>query len=229
VSTYDSGAPKEYKSILTVLENGVAVPAYTHARVIVNDPLTYKGFTFYQSSYGQADEGGEHYLTLTPRSGTGSRRLTLHEGETVSLGDGTSVKLLETTQEVRQFIPELNGPAARIEVTSRGGAPQVFEVFRDHPEINAQRGDELIFGYEGSNARMYTGLQVAKDPGVWFVWLGCGLMVVGLFIAFFMSHKRVWIVVSKGSACMYGNASKNQAAFAQQFDDLAGKLKHLNI
>lgn len=229
VSTYDSGAPKEFKSILTVLENGVAVPAYTHARVIVNDPLTYKGFTFYQSSYGQADEGGEHYLTLTPRSGTGSRRLTLHEGETVSLGDGTSLKLLETTQEVRQFIPELNGPAARIEVTSRGGAPRVFEVFRNHPEINAQRGDELIFGYEGSNARMYTGLQVTKDPGVWFVWLGCGLMVVGLFIAFFMSHKRVWIVVSKGSACMYGNASKNQAAFAQQFDDLAGKLKQLNI
>jgi cytochrome c biogenesis protein len=229
VSTYATGAPREFKSILTVLENGAAVPDYTHARVIVNDPLTYKGFTFYQSSYGQADEGDLHYLTVTRRKGGGKRRLALHGGETVSLGDGVSLKLMETTQEVRQFMPELDGPAARVEVTASGKEPRVFEVFKNHPEINEQRNDELILGYEGSNARMYTGLQVAKDPGIWVVWLGCGLMVVGLYIAFFMSHTRVWIVVSRGRACMYGNASKNQAAFSQQFDDLSGKLKELNI
>jgi cytochrome c biogenesis protein len=229
VSTYATGAPREFKSILTVLEHGVAVPDYTHARVIVNAPLTYKGFTFYQSSYGQADEGDTHYLTVTRRSGGEKRRVTLREGDTVSLGEGVSLKLLETTQEVRQFMPEMDGPAARIEVTAGGREPRVFEVFRNHPEINDQRSDELIFGYEGSNSRMYTGLQVAKDPGVWVVWLGCGLMVVGLYIAFFLSHKRVWIVVSKGRACMYGNASKNQAAFALKFDELSGKLKELEI
>ena len=76
---------------------------------------------------------------------------------------------------------------------------------------------------------MYTGLQVTKDPGVWVVWSGCLLMVVGLFIAFFMSHKRVWIVLTKGSARMYGNASKNQAAFQMQFDELSDKLKNLKI
>lgn len=229
VEKYSTGAPKEFKSILTVLENGVPVPAYTHARVIVNDPMTYKGFTFYQSSYGQASEGSEHYLTVVPRGGSASQRITLHEGEVVTLKDGTVVKILETTQDVQQSIPELAGPAARIEVTSPGKSPQVFVVFKNYPEINAQRGDELTFGYEGSNARLFTGLQVAKDPGVWVVWLGCALMVAGLFIAFFMSHKRVWIVVSKGHARMYGNASKNQAAFSLQFDDLSAKLKELQI
>ena len=56
VTKYPNGAPKEFKSILTVLEHGVPVTDYVNARVIVNDPMTYKGFTFYQSSYGQAGD-----------------------------------------------------------------------------------------------------------------------------------------------------------------------------
>ena len=229
VDFYPTGSPKEFRSILTILENGQPVPGYKDVKVIVNQPLTYKGITFYQSSYGQASEGSEHSFTAGPRGAAVSQRFTTHEGETITLKDGTVFKMLEAAQEVRQFMPEFSGPAARVEVTFKGKAPQTFIVFKNYPEINAQRGDELIFNYDGSNAKQYTGLQVAKDPGVWVVWLGCLMMVVGLFIAFFMSHKRVWIVVSKGHARMYGNASKNQAAFSMQFDALSEKLKQLKI
>ena len=229
VTRYATGAPKEFKSMLTVFENGKPVPDYVNARVVVNDPLTYKGFTFYQSSYGQASEGSEHYLTVKPRGGSGVQRITIHEGEAITLKDGTIIKLIGATREVRQIIPELNGAAIQIEVISKEKNSQLLEVFKNYPEINSQRGDGLIFGYEGTNARMFTGLQVANDPGVWVVWLGCALMVAGLCIAFFMSHKRVWIVVSNGRARMYGNASKNHSAFAVQFDDLSAKLKELQI
>ncbi|HEY6009394.1 MAG TPA: cytochrome c biogenesis protein ResB, partial [Geobacteraceae bacterium] len=41
VSFYDTGAPKEFKSMLTVLENGQPVPGLTNRPTIVNDPLTY--------------------------------------------------------------------------------------------------------------------------------------------------------------------------------------------
>jgi cytochrome c biogenesis protein len=230
VSFYNSGAPKEFKSILTVLENGQPVKDLTNVRVVVNEPLTYKGFTFYQSSYGPATEGSEHVFTVTSNSGGWNSRFSVHEGEGGTLKDGTSFKLLEATPEIRQFMPEFSGPAARIQVMKKGAAtPQTFIVFKNYPDMNAQRGDSLTFTYEGSNAKMYTGLQVTKDPGVWVVWSGCLLMVVGLFIAFFMSHKRVWIVLTKGSARMYGNASKNQAAFQMQFDELSDKLKNLKI
>ena len=43
--------------------------------------------------------------------------------------------------------------------------------------------------------RYATGLQVVKDPGVWIFYLGCGVMMLGLYISFFMSHSRVWIGV----------------------------------
>ena len=229
VDFYATGAPKEFRSILTVLENGKPVPGLSQVKVIVNHPLSYKGITFYQSSYGQASEGSEHFITVTPRAGGTTEKIAVREGAAVTLKDGTMFKLLEATQEVRQFAPGFSGPAARVEVTLKGGAPQAFIVFKDFPEMNAQRGDALIFGYEGTNAKMYTGLQVAKDPGVWVVWLGCTLMVIGLFIAFFMSHKRIWIIVSKGHARIYGNASKNQAAFEMQFDAITEKFKQLKI
>ncbi|MDA8414075.1 MAG: cytochrome c biogenesis protein ResB [Desulfobacteraceae bacterium] len=229
LTLYNTGAPKEFRSTLTIRENGQPVPGYSKVKVIVNDPLTYKGITFYQSSYGQASEGSEHFFSMRPRSGGPADKLTIREGEETTLKDGTKFKLLESTQEVQQFMPGFSGPAARVEVTFKGKAPQTFIVLKNYPEMNAQRGDDIIFDYEGTNARMFTGLQVAKDPGVWVVWIGCTLMVIGLFIAFFMSHKRIWVIVSKGHARMYGNANKNHAAFGMQFDDLAEKFTNLKI
>jgi cytochrome c biogenesis protein len=229
VEFYANGAPKEFRSTLTVLENGKPVPGYSQRKVIVNEPLTYKGITFYQSNYGQASEGNEHFITVTPRNGGIPEKLTVREGVAVTLKDGTLFRLLEVTQEVSQFAPGFSGPAARIEVTRKGAKPQIFIIFKNFPDVNAQRGDALIFGYEGTNAKMYTGLQVAKDPGVWVVWLGCTLMVIGIGVAFFMSHKRIWVVVSKGHARIYGNASKNQAAFQMQFEEISEKFQHLKI
>jgi cytochrome c biogenesis protein len=229
LTLYNNGAPKEFRSTLTVVENGKPVPGYSQVKVIVNDPMTYKGITFYQSSYGQANEGSEHTFLMKSRSGGAPDRFALREGAAITLKDGTAFKMLESTQEVRQFMPGFTGPAARVEVTFKGKAPQTFIVLKNYPEMNAQRGDDLIFDYEGTNARMYTGLQVAKDPGVEIVWLGCTLMCLGLYIAFFMSHKRVWVIISKGHARMYGNASKNHAAFSMQFDELADKLTNLKI
>ncbi len=229
VEFYPTGAPKEFKSILTVLENGKPVPGYSQVKVIVNEPMSYKGITFYQSSYGPASEGSEHFISVTPRKGGAPEKFTVAEGALGTLKDGTTFRVLEATQEVRQFAPGFSGPAARIEVTRKGAKPQTYIVFKNYPEVNAQRGDDLIFGYDGTNAKQFTGLQVAKDPGVWVVWLGCALMVIGIFIAFFMSHKRVWVVVSKGHARMYGNASKNQAAFQMQFEDLSEKFTEIKI
>jgi len=229
VEFYPTGSPKEFRSTLTVLENGKPVPGYSQVKVIVNSPLTYKGITFYQSSYGQSSEGSDHFISATPRNGGTPEKAAVREGVPVTLKDGTTVKLLEATQEVRQFAPEYSGPAARIEVTQKGGAPQTFIAFKNYPEVNAQRGDALIFSYEGTNAKQYTGLQVAKDPGVWIVWLGCTLMIVGICIAFFMSHKRIWVIVSKGHVRMYGNASKNQAAFLMQFEDISEKFQEIKI
>lgn len=226
VALYKNGAPKEFKSILTVLENGVPVPDYTNARVIVNDPLTYKGITFYQSSYGNA---GSYFFTVSGLDGKDSIPVTLDTNTSATLPDGSTMSVVEATDDVSQFIPNLSGPAAQVEIRGPQGGSEKVVVYANYPEMNIQHAREhkgaLVLQYKGAQKQMYTGLQVAKDPGVWIVWLGCALMVLGIYGAFLMSHRRIWIRIQNGHVTIGGNASKNQAAFELYFGGLASKLK----
>lgn len=225
MTRYPNGSPKEFKSILTVLENGRPVPDYQHARVIVNDPLTYKGITFYQSSYGNA---GDYFFILTDMEGKNEQRIAVSAASEATLPDGSTMRVLEAVPDVAPFVQGLSGPAAQLEIHSPSGAADRIIAYGNHPEMNAQQAREgkksLVINYVGSKEKMYTGLQVAKDPGVWVVWLGCLLMVVGIYAAFFMSHQRIWIRIEQGTATIGGNTNKNQSGFAQRFDALAEKL-----
>lgn len=226
VALYKNGSPKEFKSILTVLENGKPVPDFTNVRVVVNDPLTYKGITFYQSSYGNA---GNYFFTVSGLDGKNPVSVTLDTNTSATLPDGSSMHVIEATDDVSQFVPELSGPAAQVEIHGPQGGSEKVIIYANHPELNIQRAKEhkgsMVLQYKGAQKKMYTGLQVAKDPGVWIVWLGCALMVVGIYGAFLMSHRRVWVRIQGGTVTIGGNASKNQAAFEQYFEDLAKKLK----
>lgn len=215
--------PKEFKSILTLTEDGKEVPDYKHVRVIVNEPLTYKGITFYQASYGPASDPSTFFFTAKQRDGAKTEQLALRPGVESRLSDGRSVSIVDLTDNPGE------GLAAVLGISENGGQPKFFKVFKNNPGLDDLRGDKLIFAFTGTDARMYTGLQVNKDPGVWVVWIGCIMMCIGLCIAFFMSHKRVWIVVQHGYARIYGNASKNQPAFLIEFEALAEELHKQNI
>ncbi len=227
VEYYKTGAPKEFKSILTILENGQPVKGFTRIPVIVNDPLTYKGITFYQSSYGQSGDGAVYHFNVALRIGGGSTNFNIKKGERVTLSGGATLELLESTQDVRQYMPEFSGPAAKVSLVMPGKSPESFIVFKNHPEIEEQRRGELVIQYAGADEKLYTGLQVAKDPGVWVVWFGCTLMVIGIGMAFFMSHQRTWIRLGNGRATLAGTANKNPAAFERKFEEMVEKLKTL--
>jgi len=226
VSFYDTGVPKEFKSILTVLENGKPVKDYTNARIVVNDPLQYKGITFYQSSYGNA---GNYFFELTDINGKNKTILSVSADHGATLPDGSVLKVAQTTADIAPFEPGHSGPAAAVELIGPNGKAEQFVVYANHQDLNVNQAKEHswknIIHYKGTEEKMYTGLQVAKDPGVWFVWLGSALMITGLYIAFLMSHKRIWIVIKKGHVFMYGNVNKNQASFEIEFEQLSEKLK----
>jgi cytochrome c biogenesis protein len=225
VSFYDTGAPKEFKSILTVLENGQPVNGYQNVPIIVNDPLTYKGITFYQSSYGPTDEGALYHLSVRDRKGGAPVKLVARQGERVALPGGAFLSVMEAAPNVRPFMKDFDGPGAQVEFTPAGGRPQPFVILSDkYDSFNAQHGGDLVISFDGMDQKYFTGLQVAKDPGVLVVWLGCFLMVVGICMAFFMSHKRVWARISDDGVTLGGSASKNPAGFEMSFDELAQKL-----
>ena len=215
-----TGMPSEYWSILSVYDQ--QKQKVLQKRIRVNDPLSHDGITFYQSSYGPA---GVYHFSVTPRKGGAPVHIDARQGERVQMPDGGYMQVLEAVPDVSPFMPQMSGAAAKIEAASPGGVPQQFIVFKNYPRFDEQRGGNLIIAFEGMEEKNFTGLQVAKDPGVWVVWLGCTLMVIGICMAFFLSHKRIWIRVAHKKVTMGGTASKNPAGFQLLFDDLVEKLK----
>jgi cytochrome c biogenesis protein len=65
---------------------------------------------------------------------------------------------------------------------------------------------------------------VRKDPGVCIVYLGCILMAIGLYITFFMSHRRIWLNISeeKGATRVIigASANRNRASLERKIERL---------
>jgi cytochrome c biogenesis protein len=115
-----------------------------------------------------------------------------------------------------------------VEVHLAGGENKSFIVYADNPARNRLSVDYTggkLLQYKGGEESMYTGLQVARDPGVWIVWLGCALMVAGIYVAFLMSHRRIWVRVENGVVTIGGNANKNQGGFQLLMERLVTNMK----
>jgi cytochrome c biogenesis protein len=222
VETYPSGQPKAYISDLSVIEGGREI--LRKKDVVVNDPLQYKGIWFYQSSYGQAG-GTTAKVEVRRADGTPVRELSLPPNESASLqGYGT----IRGVNFDRNF--QGKGPALQVVVEKSGKPPENFWLIQGRPDLDRQRKDSLVFSFGGLNSRMFTGLQVARDPGVNIVWLGCALMVIGIIMAFFLSHQRVWMRLAQGpdgrvTVAVAGSASRNRLAFEKKFEKIQTGVK----
>lgn len=223
VSYYpNSNRPKDYNSDLVILEDGKEV---LRKRIEVNDPLTYKGITFYQSSYGPSGKAFFNVKATNNSSGE-SAEFKARQGENLELPGGYAFTVTNFTENDRNF-----GPAMQLYVkTPDGKHGSPFVVWQNFPEFDVKRDGFFSFALLGFEQPQFTGLQVAKDPGVNIVWLGCFLMVFGSLSAFFFSHKRIWVCLDdtgkKTTVVVAANAHRNQPGFALAFDDLQQKLEN---
>jgi len=213
---YDTGSPKEYRSDLTVIEDGREV---LHKSIVVNDPLDYKGYTFYQASYQASDE----YWVTIQNQNTGER-------ETFLARPGAELKWNEagiTFGIINLLQPDRWGRyRLKIWFSDGKGEPSVF--WLDGETVVTVERLDAPYAFKSEQV-FATGLQVAKDPGVWPVYIGCSLMLLGLIVAFFLSHKRLWIYINedkdKTRLLIAGSANKNKAGFENMFDSLIEKLE----
>ena len=112
--------------------------------------------------------------------------------------------------------------------SAQEGRDNPFIVLQNYPDFDAKRGGLFSFSLTAVDQLQYTGLQVAKDPGVETVWAGCILLVLGSLTAFFFSHRRIWICLTKEGdkteIRMVGNSHRNQPGFSLFFDSLQEKI-----
>jgi len=221
VETYPNGQPRKFASDLSVIESGREVLRKT---ITVNDPLQYKGIWFYQASYGQAGDVTAQIAVRRP-DGSSAGTLSLRPEKPIRIDGYGTIRGLNADQNYQG-----KGPALHVVVEKPGKPAENFWLLQQLPEQDRQRKDALVFSFGGLNSKMYTGLQVAKDPGVNVVWLGCALMVIGIVMAFFLSHQRVWVRLAQGQddrveVVLAGSASRNRLAFEKKFEKLQTDVK----
>jgi cytochrome c biogenesis protein len=221
LETYPSGQPKKYASDLSVIESGREVLRKT---ITVNDPLQYKGIWFYQSSYGQA--GGTTALVSVRRlDGSPVGAWSLAPNKPIPIEGYGTVRGVNYSQNYLG-----NGPALQVVIEKPGKPATDLWLLQKPDDRDFQRHDGLMFSFGGLDSKMFTGLQVARDPGVNVVWLGCALMVIGIVMAFFLSHQRVWVRLAQGQdgrveVVLAGSASRNRLAFEKKFAQIQTDVK----
>jgi cytochrome c biogenesis protein len=113
--------------------------------------------------------------------------------------------------------------AVKIKFEEPGREPYVGWILQRYPDTGVLKGGHTVIlkDYWGVE---YTGLSVTKDPGVWIVYLASGLMAAGLYICFFVSHKKIWInIAGAGSSVtiMVGaSTNRNRLALEQEIEKL---------
>jgi cytochrome c biogenesis protein len=238
---YEGGRrPKEYRSSLTILEDGRPV---LQKDIIVNDPLHYKGIAIYQSSFGKADSGmappvpaqAPEKIDMVFRSAASGMlyNRSLEIGQPIELPEALGRFILTEYQASAEFKGMSLGPIFLGVLTPREGEPEKIMLPWNFPKFDSMRQGNVVISVSDPppqpETRYFTGLQVNSDPGVPLVYTGFILIVAGCMVAFFMSHQSVVIEVQPGASGSYimvsGTSNKGKYAFRQKLDRLADALK----
>jgi cytochrome c biogenesis protein len=227
VSFYDSGMPKEYRSRLTIVENGKPV---VQKDIIVNDPLRYKGVNMFQSSYGQLPPK-QATLSITSTKTGRDYRKKVAVGQAVELPEKMGTFVLEGIESSASFRGQNIGDALRGTLTPADGKPVAVLLPLRFPSFDKMRRAEQVIAVAELKPRYYTGLQVTRDPGVGLVYLGFILMILGCYVTFFMSHQQICVEVvaeaNHSRVIVTGKANKNNLAMQTRVKKFAQKLADL--
>lgn len=227
VSFYDTGAPKEYRSILTLIKDGKVLEKKD---IVVNDPMRFDGINIFQSSYGTASPK-KITIAITPNGAPMAYSKELKMRETVELPE-------EIGQlEIIDFVNNYNfrghglGETFVCKVTEKNGKAFDMVLPIKYPTFDKMRGGTFFVSVTDFTSSYYTGLQITKDPGVWIVYIGFLMMIIGCYIAFFISHQSFCVELEKiGNKCsvaVSGYANRNKLSMNNKIKTFAEKLSAL--
>ena len=164
--------------------------------------------------------------------------MTLRLNEPIELDSDTTVTLAEFVpdffirdNQVFKRSDDVVNPAFRLQIKKAGSEQAATQwIFPAYNPVAQGQEADYRFEYRDMQRGYFTGLEVSHEPGQWLVWAGCILMGVGLFVAFYMVHMRLWVVAVpdvRGKLVLWigGQANKNTDRFEQKFEEVVDSLR----
>jgi cytochrome c biogenesis protein len=202
------GSIDQFYSDLSVVDNvGKELDRQT---IYVNKPLRYNGITYYQTDWAIAgirfriNHSPALQLPMAPlQTGSKGRIWGTWIPTKPDLSEGVS--LLAKDLQGTLLIYDQSG---KLLTTVRTGMSA---------EVNGVKLyiDEVI----GS-----TGLQIKADPGIPLVYLGFGLLMLGVVMSY-VSHSQIWALQQDGRLYVGGRTNRAQVAFEREIIEILDKMK----
>jgi cytochrome c biogenesis protein len=90
-----------------------------------------------------------------------------------------------------------------------------------------------VFSLAMIKTKYFTGLQVARDPGVPVVIAGSLLLVLGFMTVFFYAHRQVWIRIDRQGPhtriSITGKTNKDPVGLDREIHRLMGSIKKVEV
>ena len=206
------GGIDQFYSDLSVLDKtGQEVDRKT---IHVNEPLTYRGVTFYQADWALAavrvrlNKSPVLQLPMAQLDTQGKGRIWgawIPTKPDLSAGVSLLAKDLQGTMLVY-------GTDGKLLTTVRAGT--AVEVNGVMLSI-----DEVV----GS-----TGLQIKADPGIPLVYTGFGLLMLSVLMSY-LSHSQIWALEKDGKLYVGGRTNRAQVTFEREVIEILDKLAESKI
>jgi cytochrome c biogenesis protein len=233
IETTEEGRVRDWKSSLTVIEGDREILKKV---IEVNHPLTYKGVSFYQASYGE-----------DPTRIREARLVLIENGEASSIldvpfRDVAEVPGTDLTVTVTDYVPDFVMDLSTGVVSSRSDEPRLPAVRLDvlrhgqvvdsgwlvmDMEVHTGHGELGRFVFADYFPAFYTGLDVVKNPGISLMFTGFGVATLGISLSFLTHYRKLWIkiVETRPSRCemsVAGTSTKHRLALKEEVRELYG-------
>ncbi len=237
----DDGSIREYLSKLSVLspEGSPVVDKI----IAVNNPLTFQGIRFYQSSYGQDPEKATDVAlrisgpTLPGQGFDGTIpydsvfRLPTTDITVLATGFIPDFIIDMETRQASSRSEEPNNPAVKVMLFRGRDTLYNHWAFFKFPEQHAENQAYKVI-VDSYTPSYYTGIQIRRNPGEPVIWFGIICMTLGILAVFYVSRRSLWILIESkpagNSEVTLGWTSSKAAGDSQKdFERTGASLKEI--
>lgn len=202
-----SGGIDQFYSDMSVLDNqGKEVK---HKKIFVNEPLRYRGVTFYQTDWGiaairvQMNKSPVLQLPMAKLNTQGQGRIW-----------GTWIPTKPDLSEgVSLLAKDLQGMLLLYDAKG-----QLIDTLRPGMSKEINGVNLKIVEVVGS-----TGLQIKADPGIPIVYTGFTLLMLGVMMSY-VSHSQVWALQKDNHFYVGGRTNRAQVAFEKEILEILEQL-----
>ncbi|MBE9004373.1 cytochrome c biogenesis protein [Fortiea sp. LEGE XX443] len=206
-----SGGIDQFYSDMSVLDNeGKEVD---HKKIFVNQPLRYRGVTFYQADWGIS--GIRFQFNNSPVF-----KLPMAELKTPDQGKG---RIWGTWLPTK---PDLSEGVSLIARDLQGmvliydAKGQLITTVRTGMAAEVNGTNLKILDIIGS-----TGLQIKSDPGIPIVYGGFAILMAGVVMSYF-SHSQIWALQKDDRLYVGGKTNRAQVAFEREVLEILNGLNN---